>query len=165
MSYKKAITKAFLTYDISLVSVINIPDDMDHISTVFSCLAKHDINVDMISQSAPIQGKLAISFSIPSDYLAKTMMAFDEARKKLKNIQLDVDAYNTKISFFGEKMKELPGVAAHLFSVFSKNKIMIKMITTSENDISCLIFEKDTDNAVDVIKSEYDLESFEIHKF
>lgn len=165
MSAKKAITKAFLTYDISLVSVINIPDDMEHINIVFSCLAKHDINVDMISQSAPFQGKIAISFSIPSDYLAKTMMAFDEARKTLKNIQLDVDAYNSKISFFGEKMKEQPGVAAQLFSIFSKHKIMIKMITTSENDISCLIFEKDTDKAVDVIKAEYDLDSFEIHKF
>ena len=165
MPQKKAITKAFLTYDISLVSVMNIPDDMDHICTVFSCLAKHEINVDMISQTAPFQGKIDISFSIPSEYLAKTMLAFEDARKTLKNLQMEVDAYNSKISFFGEKMKEIPGVAAGLFALFAKNRIMIKMITTSENDISILIYEKDTDSAEKLIKSEYELDAFEIHQF
>ena len=165
MQHKKAITKAFLTYDISLVSIMNIPDDMDHISTVFSALADHQINVDMISQSAPFQGRIDISFSIPSDYLSKTMLAFEEARKTLKNIQVDIDAYNSKISFYGEKMKEIPGVAAHLFKLFSNHKILIKMITTSDNDISCLIYEKDTDRAVSVIESEYELDSFETHRF
>jgi aspartokinase len=165
MPHRKAITKAFLTYDISLVSIMNIPDDMEHICTFFSCLAKNGINVDMISQSAPFQGKIAFSFSIPSNYLPKTMIAIEDARKTLRNILVEIDAFNSKISFFGEKMKEIPGVAAHLFSLFAKNKIMIKMITTSENDISCLIYEKDTDKAVDIIKAEYELACIEIHEF
>jgi aspartokinase len=165
MPHRKAITKAFLTYDISLVSITNIPDDMEHIRILFTSLAENDINVDMISQSAPFQGKIAISFSIPSSYLPKTMVAFEEARKTLENMQVEIDAFNSKISFFGEKMKEIPGVAAHLFTLFAKNRIMIKMITTSENDISCLIYEKDTDKAVEIIKAEYELDSFEIHEF
>jgi len=165
MPQKKAITKAFLTYDISLVSIVNIPDDMEHICSVFACLAKYGINVDMISQSAPFQGRIDISFSIPSDYLSKTMLAFEETRKAIIDIQVEIDAYNTKISFYGDKMKEIPGVAAHLFSVFAKEKIMIKMITTSENDISILIYEKDTDKAVSLIRSEYELEALEIHRF
>jgi aspartokinase len=54
-------------------------------------------------------------------------------------------------------MKNIPGFAARLFLVMAEYDIDIKLVTTSEVDISYLIYEKDEDKAIDAIKKEYGL--------
>jgi aspartokinase len=58
---------------------------------------------------------------------------------------------------FGEGMKNIPGVAANLFTLLANSGIEVKMITTSEVDISYLIYEKDVDRAIEAIKKDYGL--------
>ena len=41
--------------------------DMDNVSALFEDIANKSISVDMISQTAPIDGKLNVSFTIPKD--------------------------------------------------------------------------------------------------
>jgi aspartokinase len=55
-------------------------------------------------------------------------------------------------------MKNIPGVAARLFTLLANNGIEIKLVTTSEVDISYLIYDKDVDRAIAAIKSEYGIE-------
>lgn len=59
---------------------------------------------------------------------------------------------NCKISIFGEEMRGTPGVAAKVFSAVSKVKADIRMITTSEVDISLLVVKADADMTVDAIR-------------
>ena len=60
--------------------------------------------------------------------------------------------YNCKISIFGEEMRGTPGVAAKVFSAVSKVKADIRMITTSEVDISLLVVKADADMTVVAIR-------------
>ncbi len=49
-------------------------------------------------------------------------------------------------------MRNIPGVAARLFTLLANEGIEIKLVTTSEIDISYLIYEKDVDKAINAIK-------------
>ena len=122
-----------------------------------SVAAKKNINIDMISQAPPFRGSINISFSILSSDLVNALSALNEFRTTAEDLRVEVDADNTKLQVYGEGMRNIPGVAANLFSILANEGIEIKLVTTSETDISYLIYEKDVDKAISAIKTEYDL--------
>ena len=141
------ITNAEVTADVTLVTVNNVPNTASALSEMFKVLADEKINVDMISQTAPYKEKVNISFTAKgdSDKLIKCLVKF---RELLGDISTDINAGNTKIILFGEGMRENSGVAAKVFELFAAADVQIKLITTSEVEISCLIDSKDTDKAI-----------------
>lgn len=153
----KAVTNISVTYNVALVTVDNLPNNISIISGIFNSIAQQRINIDMISQTPPYKGSISLSFTIPSDDLVKAIGALNKFKKDVPNLRIEVDADNTKISIYGEEMKNLPGVAAQLFTILADNGIEIKLVTTSEVDISYLIYEKDVDRAINAIKKEYGL--------
>jgi aspartokinase len=155
---KKPVTNISVTYNVALVTVDNLPTNMKLISDIFSSIASEKINLDMISQAPPYRGVINISFSIFSNDLVKTLSILNRFKKSVPNLNIEVDSENTKISVFGEHMKDLPGVAANLFTILANNGVDIKLVTTSEVDISYLIYEKDVDRAIGAIKNEYNIE-------
>ena len=155
--YKHAVSNITATYNVALVTVDNLPNNMKLISDIFNTIAEEKINIDMICQAPPYKGSINISFSIPSDDIVKAISALNRFKKDVPNLHIEVDADNTKVSVYGEEMKNIPGVAARLFTILANIGIEVKLITTSEVDISYLIYEKDVDIAIEAIKSEYKL--------
>lgn len=152
------VTRISVTYNVSLITVDNLPNNMKLISDIFNSIARQNINIDMISQAPPYRGFINLSFSLPSDDLVKAISTLNTFKKSIPELKIEVDANNTKLSVYGENMKDLPGVAARLFTLLAGNNIEIKLVTTSEVDISYLIYEKDVDKAIAAIKSEYNIE-------
>jgi len=154
---RNPVTDITVTYNVALVTVDKLPSNMSLISEIFNTIAQEKINIDMISQAPPYRGNINLSFSIPSDDLVKAITALNKFKKDVPDLHIEVDADNTKLSVYGKEMKNLPGVAAKLFTLLAQNGIEIKLVTTSEMDISYLIYEKDVDRAIEAIKSEYDI--------
>ncbi len=146
-----------VTYNVALVTVDNLPNNMKLISDIFSKIAEQKINIDLINQAPPYRGVVNISFSIPADDVAVVIGTLNSFKKQVPNLRIEVDAENTKLSVYGQGMKNLPGVAARLFTTLANNGIEIKLITTSEVDISYLIYEKDVDKAIESIKQEFNM--------
>jgi len=140
-----------------MVTVDNLPNDMLIISDIFSKIAEENINIDMISQSPPYKGKISISFSMPADKITKVISLLNAYRNTVPNLRVGIDSDSTKISVFGEAMREIPGVAARLFRLLAANEVEVKLITTSEVDISFLIYDKDTDKTISAIKKEFSI--------
>lgn len=154
----KPVTDISVTYNVALVTVDNLPVDMKLVSDIFNSIAGQNINIDMINQAPPYRGKVNISFTIPSDDLVRAISTLNTFKKNAPGLKIEVDAQNTKLSVFGEGMKNLPGVAAKLFTILAQNGIDVKLVTTSEVDISFLIYEKDVDTALSAIKNEFGIE-------
>jgi aspartokinase len=152
------VTNINVTYNVALVTVDNLPNNMKLISDIFNSIAEQNINIDMISQAPPYRGNINLSFSIPSKDLVKAITALNKFKKDIPDLHIEVDADNTKLSVYGESMKNLPGVAAKLFTILASDGVEIKLVTTSEVDISYLIYEKDVDKAINSIKKEYNIE-------
>ncbi len=153
----KPVTNMSVTYNVALVTVDKLPNNINIISGIFNSIAEQKINIDMISQTPPYKGSISVSFSLPSEDLVKALGALNRFKKEVPGLTIEVDAGNTKLSIYGEEMKNLSGVAARLFTVLAANGIEIKLVTTSEVDISYLIYEKDVDKAIESIKEEFNI--------
>ncbi|GLC31350.1 aspartate kinase [Clostridium omnivorum] len=136
------------------ITVQNISNDINVLSNLFEDVASKRINIDMISQTAPVNGTVNISFTIPKDDL-KECLDIVSLYSEGKNIIIDEDI--TKFSIVGIGMKTTSGVAAKMFKLFSRNDILVKMITTSEIRITCAIRQEDKLKAINIMASEFEL--------
>ena len=151
------VTKLNITYNVALVTVDKLPNNTRLISDIFNTIAQKKINIDMISQAPPFRGTMSISFSLPADDLVTALSALNGFKKVVKDLQIEIDADNTKLQVYGEGMRNIPGVAARLFNTLANEGVEIKLVTTSEVDISYLIYEKDVDKALQAVKLEFGL--------
>lgn len=151
------ITNYTITSDVAMITLDKLPDDVRIISDIFSTIAGVGINVDMITQVPSYSGVINLSFSIPVKDVSTAITSLAELKESIPELRVDVDSDNTKLSVTGEDMKNIPGVAANLFSVLADSSIDIKMVSTSEIDVSCLISAKDEVRAAEAIKKEFDL--------
>ena len=154
---KKVISNYTVTECVSLITMDNVPNNSKIISEIFNAIAKQHINIDMITQSPSYRGILNISFTIPGKDMPKAITALAKFKKEIPTLRLDIDSNNTKICISGEGMRTIPGVAASLFTVLSSIEIEIKLVTTSETDISYLVSSEDEDKAIDALKKEYEI--------
>lgn len=128
--------------------------DMDNVSALFEDIANKSISVDMISQTAPIDGKLNVSFTIPKDEVDECI---ELAKKYTSDENVAVDNEITKFSLVGLGMKHTSGVASKVFRIFKENNIRAKLITTSEIRITCAINTSDKEVAIQKMCEEFNV--------
>ena len=133
---------------------ITIDIDEEKIVDLFESIANENISMDMISQTAPMNSKITVSFTIPKEDLVKAKEIV--SKYVLKN-KIIIDENITKLSLVGLGMKHTSGVASKVFNILRKNGIKVKLITTSEIRITCAISSKDTHAAVQGIAREFNI--------
>lgn len=148
-----------VTYDKdqAKITIQSVPDRPGIASAIFSEIAKKNINVDMIIQSASVKGLTDVSFTIAGVDLGKALPAIKEVAKRIKAKGVAASKGVAKVSIVGVGMGSHPGVAAKMFSCLAKERINIEMISTSEIKISCVIDEKDAQKAVKALHREFGL--------
>lgn len=147
----KTITQIDYLEDVALVTVNNIPNSTKNVAAILSEIAGRNVTVDMICQTAPYKDKINLSFTVPQDSLADVIAATTAFRSVSSDISTDLNGNNTKIILFGEGMRNTSGVAAELFELLKDADIPVKLITTGETEISCLIDIKDIDKAKKIL--------------
>ncbi len=145
---KQTITGLAIENNEIMITIRDIPFHNNLTSQFFSQFAQKSINIDMISQSAPINDLINISFSAPSDDLAEAQEILSDFEAKNPGIGVIINEKISKLSVVGIGMRSQSGVAAQFFQLLTDNAIQMLMITTSEIRISCIINEKDQDLAV-----------------
>ena len=149
----KTITQIEYLEDVALVTINNIPNKTENVSFILNEIASRDVTVDMICQTAPYKDKINLSFTVPQDNLSDVIAATNAFRSVAPDISTDLNGNNTKFILIGEGMRNTPGVAAELFALLASADISVKLITTGETEISCLIDIKDVDKARDILKN------------
>ncbi len=137
------------------VAVINLPDEPGFAFKVFSILAKHKINVDIILQSVGLNGLKTISFTIAQNDAERTKEVLLAHKDLLRFEDISVNTGVAKVSIVGAGMQSNPGVAAKMFEALAGAQINIRMISTSEIKISVLINEEDSERAVRAIHDKF----------
>ena len=138
--------------DVTLISLHDSPADIQLIANVFDRIAKAGVDVDMISQAPPNGHHSSLSFTVNDDDFGSVLQIAAELRQINPELKISVSSGNCKISVFGSAMKGTPGIAAKVFSAVASANADIRMITTSEVDISLLVVKADVDNAVHAIE-------------
>lgn len=137
-----------------IITLESVHSTLNTLANIFESIADQRISVDMISQTAPTNGNVNISFTIPKGDLELCKSVLN---KVLPGISIKVDEDITKFSVVGTGMKSTFGVASRLFKLLSENNIQVKMVTTSEIRITCAISHADKLNAVQIAAKEFGL--------
>ncbi len=133
---------------------ITLDIDEEKVVDLFENIANKNISMDMISQTAPMNSKITVSFTIPKEDLA---IAKEIVSTYAPQDEVIIDENITKLSLVGLGMKHTSGVASKVFSILRKNGIKVKLITTSEIRITCAISSEDTDIAISEIAKEFNV--------
>ena len=146
------------------IVVCDIPDTPGHAAKIFTKLSEANISVDMIIQSyaRKIENTNDIAFTIDKADLDKTLKTLDELKSEIKASRFQVDEHIAKVSIVGAGMIDRPGIAASMFETLANLGINIKMISTSEIKVSCLVDENDAKRALIALHETYGLSCDEV---
>jgi aspartate kinase len=143
--------------DVTRISIIEVPDQPGYAFKIFSTLAAHKINVDIILQSVGRNGTKDISFTISTSQKDEALQIMNDLVQSVGAQGITFNDGVSKVSIVGAGMISNPGVAATMFEALGENNINISMISTSEIKISVLIDKDQAKRAVNVIHEAFAL--------
>lgn len=144
--------------NVAKVTVVGMPAKVGTLSLLFNTLAKAAINVDIIIQSSYDAAETNISFSVDSNELANTLAVLDANRTELGFKRVEHEEGLAKVSIVGAGMINNPGVAAEMFRQLAEQNINIKMVSTSDIKVSCVISAEQTTLAVRTLHTAFGLD-------
>jgi len=144
MIQQNAITNIYKDDEQAMITLAGLPFSPKTIAAVFSDVAAVGVKIDIISQTAPHNGRVGLSFSLPHTDLERSL----ELLKKYQNdgAQIISNDSLSKLTVEGPGMERQSGVASRLFGALAEKNIGISIITTSETKISfCVDADKSTE--------------------
>jgi len=145
-------------FNVAKIGLFDVPDQPGVASNLFNALARANINVDMIVQSAMRNNINDIAFTIPKDDLDKALDIVKKVGQEIGTSDIVFDDDVAKVSIVGAGMISSPGVAAKMFDILAQQKINLEMISTSEIKVSCIIKITDVNNALIALHDGFELD-------
>ena len=146
------------------VVLCDVPDKPGNAAKIFKMLAENAVSVDMIIQSYArhTTNTNDIAFTVDKTDLDKTLEILEKVKSEMNAGNVFVDKDIAKISIVGAGMIDRPGVAADMFNALASNNINLKMISTSEIKISCLVERDNANVAIKALCDAFELTTDEI---
>jgi aspartate kinase len=144
--------------NVARIKVLGLPNHEHTLTRLFSLLADAHINVDIIVQSEHDQETIDVAFSVAENEGAEAERVLQDAKGELKFVKILAESGLAKVSAVGVGMMTRPGVAAKMFSCLSEAGIRIKMVSTSEIKISCVIDRELAKTAVQRLHTAFGLD-------
>ncbi|SMB94490.1 aspartate kinase [Desulfonispora thiosulfatigenes DSM 11270] len=156
---EKEIVVTGVTRDLNVakIGLFDVPDIPGIASKIFNFLANEHINVDMIVQSAMRNDLNDIAFTIPKDDLNKALEIINRIKDDIKISEVVYADDVAKVSIVGAGMITSPGVAAKMFKILADNNVNLKMISTSEIKVSCIVDADQADKSVQLLHESFNL--------
>ncbi|MGC3936369.1 aspartate kinase [Roseobacter sp. EG26] len=146
--------------DEAKMTLVSVADRPGIAAKIFTALSDGGVNVDMIVQNIAEEGRTDMTWSCPTDQVARAQKAVEDAKTDgiINYQEVIADRDVAKVSVVGIGMRSHTGVAAKMFEVLSAEGINIQVITTSEIKISVLIDRKYMELAVQALHDAFELE-------
>lgn len=150
-----------IAYDknVARISVLGVEDIPGVLAKMFGALANNGIDVDIIVQSGVQDGKADFSFTVSSADRAKAMDVLGGIKNAVPYREVSYEEGLVKVSIVGAGMVSNPGVAATMFEAISSVGVSIKMVSTSEIKVSCVIAAEKVHDVVRALHTAYGLDT------
>lgn len=154
---EKVITGLSVSNDVLMITVNNILFKSNNIANIFEKVAAENVNVDMISQTSPLNERVNLSFTTSKEDIYSIRNVMDEIKRQNSELEVVIEDDISKISLVGIGMMNQSGVTGRVFRALADNQIEFRQITTSEISISYTLNSEDKEKAVEVLAREFDL--------
>jgi aspartate kinase len=151
-----------ITRDEARFVVRDVPDKPGVAAKIFGTLAELGIVVDLIVQTpAHEDGRTDLAFTVGRLDVEKTGQHLRKLAKSIGAGKVQHEEGISKVSIVGVGMRNHAGVAAKMFQVLADEGVNIRVISTSEIKVSCLIDEKYAELAVRALHTAFGLDKVE----
>ena len=152
-----------IAYDknVARISILGVVDEPGVLAKIFTALADSGIDVDIIVQSGVQNGKADFSFTVSLEDRARAMDVISGMRSAVPYDEATYEENLVKVSIVGAGMVSNPGVVARMFQTISDLGISIKMVSTSEIKVSCVIEAEPLQDVVRALHTAYGLDTAE----
>ncbi len=140
------------------ITLKKVPDQPGVAAKVFSPIAKAGIVVDMIIQNMRSGGQTDLTFTVPETSFKQALAIEEQVAREIAAEEVLGDQNIAKVSVIGVGMKNHSGVATKMFETLASENINIRLISTSEIRISCIVTEKYAELAVRVLHTAFGLD-------
>ena len=140
------------------ITLKKVPDQPGIAAKVFSPVSEAGIVIDMIIQNMRSSGQTDLTFTVPETDFKQAMAIEEQVAMEIGAEEVLGDQNIAKVSVIGVGMKNHSGVAAKMFETLASENINIRLISTSEIRISCVVTEKYAELAVRVLHTAFGLD-------
>ena len=140
------------------ITLKRVPDQPGVSAKIFTPLAEAEICVDMIIQNTRSGGETDLTFTVTKDDFERAKEISHKVAMELGAIEVLTAEEIAKVSVIGLGMKSHSGVAATMFQALASENINIRLISTSEIRISCVILAKYAELAVRTLHTAFGLD-------
>ncbi len=139
MESERVVTGVAFEKEVARIALLGIPLETPQLSHIFSALAKEQVNVDVIVQSVVREGEVDVSFTVMEGDVDHAIEVCEGMMEETKHKGVFHEKGLAKISIVGAGMISNPGVAAKMFTALESSGAHVKMVSTSEIKVSCVI--------------------------
>ncbi len=147
--------------DVSRITLSGIRTGPGTLSKVFSPLAKLGISVDVIVESGTEEGVSDVAFTVKRSDFTEAKEAASEVAEALGG-KAEGEGGLGKVSVVGTGMLNRPGYAARMFASLGEAGIPIRMVSTSEIQVTCVIPAGRVEEAVMRLHRDFELEERDV---
>ncbi len=140
------------------ITLKRVPDQPGVSAKLFTALSKAEIGVDMIIQNTRSDNATDLTFTVTEDDFEHAREISQKVAKSMGAGEVLTAREIAKVSVIGLGMKSHSGVAATMFQALADENINIRLISTSEIRISCVILAKYAELAVRTLHSAFNLD-------
>lgn len=147
--------------DVARITLSGIRTGPGTLSRIFVPLAKHGISVDVIVESGTREGAADVAFTVSREN-------FDGARRIAGEVanflggEVEGEEGLGKVSVVGTGMLNRPGYAARMFDTLGEAGIPIRMVSTSEIQVTCVLQAHNVEEAVRRLHESFELEERDV---
>jgi aspartate kinase len=159
MEIYRAVSGVTLDRDQARLAILKVPDRPGVAARIFGALAEKRISVDMIIQAFHHDRSVNdITFTVKRGdlELARQAIETESGRIGAEGVLADNDV--AKLSIVGAGLMDQPDVAARMFAALGDAGINIKMISTSDIRISCVVGDDDGERALALVHDLFHLD-------
>ena len=147
--------------DVSRITLKAIKTGPGTMSRIFTPLAERGVSVDVIVESGTKEGVSDVAFTV-------TRGSFDEAKAIAAEVAdslggtVEGERALGKVSAVGTGMLNRPGYAARMFDSLGEAGIPIRMVSTSEIQVTCVVPADRVEEAVRRLHKDFELEERDV---
>ncbi|HAH07523.1 MAG TPA: aspartate kinase [Elusimicrobia bacterium] len=140
------------------LTLVEVPDKPGIAARVLTELAKKEIAVDMIVQSAPTQaGVNDISLMTPRATSEAARATLEALARRIGAKRVDITEQVAKVTVVGTGFRRHAGIAAKMFGTLADAGINIHMITTSDLKLCCIVDARHAESALRALHKAFKL--------
>lgn len=147
--------------NVARISILGVEDVPGVLAKVFGALASGGIDVDIIVQSGVQDGKADFAFTVSLDDKDRAIGVVESISGEVPYREVTSEDNLVKVSIVGAGMVSNPGVAAKMFEAIYNLGVSIKMVSTSEIRLSCIIAAEPVQEVVRALHTAYGLDTAE----